>query len=152
MTRAALTVCVLFATVAIGCASEAPEAAEPPDGDRGSSLPSGCRPAEVARLLDELFDALNRGHREAAAALLVDRELLVLLERPATGRPLRLQSVIVGFANGLGQIEFRADGRLVGKGAVDCETRKLVAVGLGAHHVRMAPLCGGRRGCARHWG
>ncbi len=52
--------------------------------DRGRrSLPSGCRPAEVARLLDELFDALNRGDEEAAAALVVDREMLALLKRPA---------------------------------------------------------------------
>jgi len=152
MPRVALTLCVLSALVAIGCATEAPDAAEPPDRDRGSALPSGCRPAEVASLLDELFDALNRGHRAAAAALLVDREMLAMLERPAARRPLRLQSVIVGFANGLGQIEFRAAGRLGGKGAVDCETRRLVAIGLGAEHERMAPLCGGRRACARDWG
>ena len=75
-----------------------------------------------------------------------------LLERPAAGRPLRLVAVIVGFANGLGQIEFRGSDRLVGKGAIDCETRKVVAIGLGAEHERMAPLCAGRRACARHWG
>jgi hypothetical protein len=60
--------------------------------------------------------------------------------------------VIVGFANGLGQIEFRASDRLVGKGAIACETRKVVAIGLGAEHERMAPLCAGGRACARHWG
>lgn len=149
MNLAALTVCVLFAAVAIGCASEAPEAAQPPDRDRGSSLPSGCRPAEVARLLDELFDALNRGDEDAAATLVVDREMLARLKRAAADRPLRLTAVIVGFGNGLGQLALSAAGGLMGKGAVDCETRKLVAVGLGAHHVRMAPLCGGRRACAQ---
>ncbi len=152
MTRAAITVCLLLAATAIGCAAESPDAGEPPDRDRGRSLPSGCRPAEVARLLDELFDALNRHDEEAAAALLIDREMLARLGRPPAGRPLRLQGVIVGFANGLGQIEFRGAGRLQGKGAVDCETRRFVAIGLGAVHERMAPLCGGRLACARHWG
>jgi hypothetical protein len=103
-----------------------------------TSLPPGCRPVEVAQLLDGLFDALNRRDDDAAAALVADRELLALLERPAAGRPLRLVAVIVDFANGLGQIEFRAADRLVGKGAIDCETRKVVATGLGAGHERAA--------------
>ena len=153
MNGAALAVCLVSAAIAIGCAEEEPSARDAaPAREGGGSLPSGCRPAEVARLLDRLFDALNRGDRELAAALVVDPEMLALLERPAAGRPLRLKAVIVGFGNGLGQIEFRAAGRLVGKGAVDCETRRIVAIGLGAEHERMAPLCDGRRACARDWG
>jgi hypothetical protein len=181
MTGAALGVCVLCAAAAIGCATEPPGASRD-GGDPTSkrnpaatrvaagqeivvteddgSLPSGCRPAEVARLLDELFDALNRGDEQAAAALVLDREMLARLTRAAAaaGHPLRLRAVIVGFANGLGQIEFLAAERLLGKGAVDCETRRVVAIGLGAEHERMAPLCGGRPpdgtalACARHWG
>ena len=134
MTAAALAVCLVSAAIAIGCAEEPSGRAAAPAPKRTSSLPSGCRPAEVERRLDELFDALNRGDREAAAALVIDREMLALLERPAAGRPLRLTAVSVGFGNGLGQIEFRAAGRLVGKGAIDCETRTFVAIGLGAEH------------------
>jgi hypothetical protein len=149
MKRTALTLCLLSAAIATGCAAEAEAPGRTTEAQR--SLPGGCRPAEVARLLDQLFDALNRNDRRAAAALVIDREMLARLAQPAAGRPLRLRAVIVGFANGLGQIEFRAVGRLVGKGALDCETRRFVAIGLGAEHERMAPLCGGRLACARHW-
>jgi hypothetical protein len=173
MTPRALAVCVLLAATPVGCASVAAER----DGTSGAtpsatapgvrdvvvseddpSLPRGCRPAEIAGLLGELFDALNRGHVDAARALVIDPQMLPLLERPAAGRPLRLRAVIVGLGNGLGQIEFRAAGGLVGKGAVDCEARRFVAVGLGVERARMAPLCGRRaRGqgaplaCVRHW-
>jgi hypothetical protein len=86
--------------------------------------------------------------------------MVELLERPASGGPLQLRAVIVGYAHGLGQIEFRAaPGRLIGKGAVQCEERRFAAVGLGAEHpgIRMAPLCGRPPGqavlaCVRHWG
>jgi hypothetical protein len=111
----------------------------------------------VAGLLGELFDALDRDDLDAARALVIDREVLRLVKRPAAGRPLRLRAVIVGLGNGLGQIEFRAAGRLVGKGAVDCETRRLVAVGLGREHARTTPICGRRPprsaalACVRHW-
>lgn len=163
MTRAALTLCLVLAATAAGCKDEpagrqheSRQAAAPRPDDR--SLPRGCRPAQVAALLGELFDALNRGDREAAGALVIDRAMLTRLRRAAAGRPLRLQAVIVGFGNGLGQIEFRAAGRLEGKGAVDCEMRRLVAVGLGPEEAGMAPLCkggrpdrGGAVACVRHW-
>jgi hypothetical protein len=168
MTRAALALCLAAAATAAACASDpAPEperalGAGPASGvvvtEDDRSLPRGCRPAEVAALLGELFDALNRGDRSAAAARVIDPEMLVHVERPAAGRPLQLRAVIVGLGNGLGQIEFRAGGRLVGKGAVDCETRKLVAIGLGRERTRMAPLCdrapgaaGATVACVRHW-
>jgi hypothetical protein len=117
--RASVTAGLLCAAIGAGCATHGDDGDRPAGGpsagerrvvvnDRGSRLPSGCRPAEVARLLNEL----------------------------------RLRAVIVGYANGLGQIEFRAAGRLHGKGAVDCETGRLVAVGLGLERERMAPLCG----------
>jgi hypothetical protein len=160
MTRAALALCVLLAAAAMGCAGEGAHRADRALHDRASGprLPRGCRPAEVAGLLHELFGALNRGEREAAAALVIDPAMLRRLERAAAGRPLRLRAVIVGFGNGLGQIEFRAAGRLVGKGAVDCPTGRLVAVGLGRERSRMAPLCrrrpragGPAIACVRHW-
>jgi len=91
------------------------------------SLPPGCRPAEVARVV--------------------------------MARDPRLTEVIVGYANGLGQIEFRMGARIVGKGAVDCEERRLVAWGAGAsHEQQVPPLCERPAGataavlaCVRHW-
>ena len=169
MTRVALALCLAAAVTGVGCASDpAPEperpvpAADSPSGvavtEDDPSLPRGCRPAEVAGLLRGLFDALNRGDRSAAAALVIDPEMLAQLERSAAGHPLRLRAVIVGLGNGLGQIEFRAAGRLIGKGAVDCGTRKIVAIGLGRERIRMAPLCdrapraaGASVACVRHW-
>ena len=160
---------LLCAAIAAGCATHGDDGGLPaggaPTGDRptvvterGSRMPSGCRPAEVAGLLNELFDALNRADRQDARARVLDPEMLRVIERPAGGRPLRLQAVIVGYANGLGQIEFRAAGRLHGKGAVDCDTGRLVAVGLGHERERMAPLCGRSQrpvgaalACARDW-
>jgi hypothetical protein len=169
MTRAALALCLAASVIGVACASDtAPETDRPlPAADSASgvvvteddpSLPRGCRPAEVAGLLRGLFDALNRGDRATAAARLIDPEMLAQLERSADGHPLRLRAVIVGLGNGLGQIEFRAAGRLIGKGAVDCQTRKLVAIGLGRERTRMAPLCdrapgaaGASVACVRHW-
>jgi hypothetical protein len=167
--RAFVTAGLLCAAIGAGCATQGDDgerrAGERLAGDqrvavteRGSRLPPGCRPAEVAGLLGELFDALNRADRQRARALVLDPEMLGLIERPAGGHPLRLRAVIVGYANGLGQIEFRAAGRLHGKGAVDCETRRLVAVGLGLEREHMAPLCGPSQhparatlACARDW-
>ena len=162
----ALIACLLCAGVAAGCATEAADTPVPAAREaRGvvvteddPSLPRGCGPAEVAALLTELFDAISRGDRPAARALLVDPAMIERLERPVAG-PLRLSAVIVGYANGLGQIEFRAaPGRLIGKGAVQCEEGRFAAVGLGAEHsgIRMAPLCGRRPGhavvaCVRDW-
>ena len=89
------------------------------------SLPRGCRPAEVARVV--------------------------------MARDARLTEVIVGYANGLGQIEVRLGRGVVGKGAVDCEERRIVAFGTGATHVQLAPLChpaaatGAVLACVRHW-
>lgn len=171
MARAALALCLVLASAtAVACADEREQRDKPRDravsapvaGQRvlvtqdDRSLPRGCRPAAIAGLLGELFDALNRGDRAAARALVIDREMLALLEQPAAGRPLRLRAVIVGFAHGLGQIEFRAAGGLIGKGAVDCDARRFMAVGVGAEHARMAPLCGRRTSavvlaCVRHW-
>jgi hypothetical protein len=156
MNRAALALCLVFAATVTACGEES---AGREHRAHGPTLPSGCRPPQVAGLLTELFDALNRRDRQTAGALVIDPAILTRLRRAATGRPLRLQAVIVGYGNGLGQIEFRAAGRLEGKGAVDCEARRLVAVGLGREQTRMAPLCrharrarGGAVACARRWG
>jgi hypothetical protein len=89
------------------------------------SLPRGCRPAEVARL--------------------------VMAREP------RLTEIIVGYANGLGQIEFRVGRGVAGKGAVDCAEGRIVALGAGATHAELAPLCrpaaatGAVLACVRHW-
>jgi hypothetical protein len=95
--------------------------------DHDASLPSGCRPAEVARVL--------------------------------IARDPRLTEVIVGYANGLGQLEFRLEGNLVGKGAIDCEERRIVAWGAGASDERRVPRLCSRPAyaseavlaCVRHW-
>ena len=89
------------------------------------SLPSGCRPAEVARV--------------------------VMAREP------RLTEVIVGYANGLGQIEIRLGPGVSGKGAVDCEEGRIVVLGAGATHEQLAPLCrppaatAAVLACVRHW-
>ena len=167
MAPRALIACLLCAGVVAGCGAEGANspvvAAHETRGvvviEDDRSLPRGCGPAEVAALLIELLDAMDRGDGPAARALLAEPAMIVPLERPAAGRPLRLRAVIVGYANGLGQIEFRAaPGRRIGKGAVQCEERRFAAVGLGAEHprIRMAPLCGRRPGhavlaCVRDW-
>jgi hypothetical protein len=89
------------------------------------SLPRGCRPAEVARV--------------------------VMAREP------RLTEVIVGYANGLGRIEIRLGPGVIGKGALDCEDGRIVALGAGATHERLAPLCppaaatGAVLACVRQW-
>jgi hypothetical protein len=98
------------------------------------TLPDGCRPAQVAQVLNGHFGT------------------------PA----VQLDEVIVGYANGLGQIEFAATvaGRRVhGKGAIDCAARSVVAFGFGPESERHAPLCRPRPerrthatvACVRHW-
>ena len=74
-------------------------------------------------------------------------------------RDARLTEVIVGYANGLGQFEFRLGGNLVGKGAIDCEERRIVAWGAGASQELSAPPLYERPAyardavlaCVRHW-
>jgi hypothetical protein len=98
------------------------------------TLPDGCRPAQATQVLNGHFGT------------------------PA----VRLDEVIVGYANGLGQIEFAATvagGRVHGKGAIDCAARSIVALGFGREAERHAPLCRPspeRRthatlACVRHW-
>ena len=43
------------------------------------SLPPGCRPAEIAGLLGDLFEALNRRDADAAGDFVIDRQMLRLL-------------------------------------------------------------------------
>lgn len=96
-------------------------------------LPDGCRPAQAAQVLTTHLGT--------------------------TG--VHLDEVIVGYANGLGQIEFAATvggRRAHGKGAIDCPARSVVAFGLGPESEPVSPLCGRppRRthatvACVRHW-
>lgn len=122
------------------------------------SLPRGCGPAEVAARLEELFEVAHRGDWEAVRAMLVDPGMVESVEASAKPSRLRLRAVIVGYANGLGQIELEVVGRRYGKGALQCETGKFAAIGVGADpHPGFAPVCGGEpRGavlaCVRHWG
>jgi hypothetical protein len=99
------------------------------------------------------------------------------IRRHARGEWLRLLELTVGFANGLGQIEFRVDRRADdlrrlgitgtiahGKGAVDCATGKIVVWSMGMAAGRRDPhahfvLCPRPRTpgravavvCARRW-
>jgi hypothetical protein len=101
--------------------------------DDDTTLPDGCRPAQVAETLHARFGT------------------------PA----VHVDEVIVGHANGLGQIEFSATvagRRAHGKGALDCPARSIVAFGMGPEPGRIGPLCPPppRRtratiACARHW-
>jgi hypothetical protein len=76
------------------------------------------------------------------------------------GPAVRFDEVIVGYANGLGQLEFSATVAGVeahGKGAMQCDTQAIVAFGLGpAGGLRVARLCPPARAhamvaCARDW-
>ena len=93
-------------------------------------LPDGCRPAQAVQAL--------RAH---------------------VGPAIRFDEVIVGYANGLGQIEMSATVaglRAHGKGAIDCHTRSVVAFGIGPEPEPVARLCPQARthatvACVRHW-
>jgi hypothetical protein len=98
------------------------------------TLPDGCRPAQVTQVLNDHFGT----------------------------HAVHVDEVIVGYSNGLGQIEFAATvagRRAHGKGAVDCPTRSIVAFGFGPQPGRVAPLCRPRPprrthatlACVRQW-
>jgi hypothetical protein len=94
------------------------------------TLPAGCRPSQAVRALQH-----------------------------HVGPAVHFDEVIVGYANGLGQLEFSASaaGTLAhGKGAMDCATGQIVAFGLGYGSERDARLCPPARthatvACVRHW-
>jgi hypothetical protein len=107
------------------------------EGSAGEDVqgPARCPPAQVARVLAGYFDASEQ-------------------------RRLRLRAVAVGYANGLAHVDFRLGGRALGKGALDCETGQLVAIGAGEGDaaVAAAPVCPGKaervrgaRVCVRNW-
>jgi hypothetical protein len=84
--------------------------------DDDTTLPDGCPPAQVAQTLQARFGT------------------------PA----VHVDEVIVGHANGLGQIEFSvtvAGRRAHGKGALDCPARSIVAFGMGPEPGRIGRLC-----------
>ena len=101
--------------------------------DDDTTLPQGCRPAQAAQALQAHL-ATSKVH---------------------------VDELIVGHGNGLGQIEFAAtvQGRRAhGKGALDCATRRVVALGLGPETERLATLCPAPPrpthatvACVRHW-
>jgi hypothetical protein len=153
MTRTRLSSLVASVLLA-GCGggtAAAPQQATPGESRTGSSivvteddmrLPAGCRPGRVARLVSDAVDAGNRGH--------ADR--------------FRLAELIVGYANGLGQIEYKLTPPAEGKGAVDCEKGEIV-VWTGARprpvgaEQAVGPLCprpdppalDSAVACVRHW-
>jgi hypothetical protein len=153
MIRARLS-SVAAAVVLAGCGggtAAAPQQATPGESRTGSSivvteddlkLPAGCRPGQVARLVADAVDAGNRGHFER----------------------FRLAELIVGYANGLGQIEYKLTPLAEGKGAVDCKRGEIV-VWTGARPRRapagqaVGPLCprpdppalDSAVACVRHW-
>jgi hypothetical protein len=96
------------------------------------TLPQGCHPAQVAQRLHAQVNAVH------------------------------LNEMIVGYGNGLGQVELdgRAAGsRVHGKGALDCATGAIVAIGFGPEEGRIARLCPpppkprthATVACVRHW-
>jgi hypothetical protein len=80
------------------------------------------------------------------------------IARIVKARDPRLTQVIVGYANGLGQIEFRLGPRIIGKGAVDCREGRIVAWGAGPSPEAFASVCRAPAAttavlaCVRHWG
>jgi hypothetical protein len=68
------------------------------------SLPAGCRPGSVAKIVIDALELQNRRLHHG----------------------FRLRELIVGYANGLGQIEYKLTPPSEGKGAVDCNRRELV--------------------------
>jgi hypothetical protein len=159
------------------------------------SLPGVCRPGRLAARIGDFLDAVSRG--DPAAAHFVapsggwysvtegrarhfvayDRPKLsaYFARRHEHGERMRLLELAVGFANGLGHIEFRVDRRADdlrrlgvvgtvahGKGAVNCTTREVVVWSMGMPTDRRVPdfvICGPRRAsrdaavvaCARRW-
>jgi hypothetical protein len=129
------------------------------------SIPAGCRPGRVARLIHGFFAALERGDRNAADRVAFgivpgggwysmtegasnggrhfvarDRQALAgyLAARHRQHERLRLRELVVGYASGLGHVEYRlsrraddvgtspASSRVTGKGAVDCASGRIV--------------------------
>jgi hypothetical protein len=132
------------------------------------SLPPACRPRALALRIGDFLDAFNRGDPSAARFVAperapnggwysvtegrvrhfvaYDRAKLAryFARRHEHGERMRLLELAVGFANGLGHIEFQVDRRADdlrrlgvvgtvahGKGAVDCSTRQVVVWSMG---------------------
>jgi hypothetical protein len=128
------------------------------------TLPAECRPGTLARRIAAFFDAFNRGDPSAVHYVAPSggwysvtegrRRHFVTYSRrglPAYfarrhrhGERLRLVELAVGYANGLGQIEYRLERRAgdlrrlgitgttaLGKGAVDCEAGRIVVWSMG---------------------
>jgi hypothetical protein len=158
------------------------------------SLPPACRPRALALRIGDFLDAVSRGDSAAARYMApsggwysvtegrarhfvaYDRAKLApyFARRHEHGERMRLLELAVGFANGLGHIEFRVERRADdlrelgvvgtvahGKGAVNCSTRQIVVWSMGMP-IRQVPdfvIC--RRppaarddvvvACARRW-
>jgi hypothetical protein len=128
------------------------------------SLPAACRPRALATRIGRFLDAVSRGDPAAARFVAPSggwysvtegrarhfvayerRELAEhLARRHDRGERVRLLDLAVGFANGLGQIEFRLDRRAddlrrlgvagtiaIGKGAVNCDSGSIVVWSMG---------------------
>jgi hypothetical protein len=132
------------------------------------ALPGGCRPRRVALRIGAFLAAFNRG--DGSAARFAAPELgphggwysvseagrrhfvtarqsdlaRYFVGRHRRGERMRLLEVAIGFANGLGHIEFRIDRRAddlrrlgitttiaYGKGALRCEDGRIVAWSMG---------------------
>jgi hypothetical protein len=157
------------------------------------SLPPACRPRALALRLSDFLDAVSSGDPRAARFVSSTGGLysvsegrvrhFVTYDRPeltayfarrhAHGERMRLLELAVGFANGLGQIEFRVDRRADdlrrlgvvgtvahGKGAVNCSTREIVvwSMGMATRPEPRFVICGRPRpaldgivACARRW-
>jgi hypothetical protein len=144
------------------------------------ALPGGCRPLRVAQRISAFLAAFNRGDGSAARFAAPElapyggwysvtegntrrggrhfvatrqRELArYFTGRHRRGERMRLLEVAVGFANGLGHIEFRVDRRAddlrrlgirtnvaYGKGALRCGDGKIVVWSMGMQAGRTDP-------------
>jgi hypothetical protein len=176
---------------AVAAPAGAPDVAVTHD-DR--SLPPACRPRALALRLSDFLDAVSRGDPRAARFVAASGGLYSVGEGSARhfvtydraelrayfarrhqhGERMRLLELAVGFANGLGQIEFRVDRRADdlrrlgvvgtvahGKGAVNCSTRQIVvwSMGMATRPQPELVICGRSRAargaavvaCARRW-
>ena len=159
------------------------------------SLPPACRPRALALRIGEWLDAVSDGDASATRFVATsggwysvtegqarhfvayDRAKLAayFARRHEHRERMRLLELAVGFANGLGQIEFRVDRRADdlrrlgvagtvahGKGAVNCSTRQVVVWSMGMPTGRRVPdfvVCPRPRAardaavvaCARRW-
>ena len=181
MTRraTALIVCLALGACSTGTATRAPAERVVVTRD-DLEVPRGCRPGRVAQRIAVFLAAFNRGDGSAArfaapelapgggwysvtegtvrtggrhfVATRQSELVRYFVGRHGHGERLRLLEIAVGFANGLGHIEFRIERRAddlrrlgvrtnvaFGKGAMRCGDGRIVVWSMGMHAGRRDP-------------